>query len=576
MMSQMDTTSIRNKLEELTTESNKVKAESVHLEAQVTQKRDAISKLSKEVAEAKERFSRMNKLTTQVAQLDTKSSTLRKEVEKINALNIDEGSVRAERESSQKALEAATSELKSLKDQERSLTRELSDQEAKLKSLDKEKAEKDRILEFMKDKSPEKIAARIKEETEVLHLEAGKISGLKSSCVEAEKFEKELKEHMGNCPVCERELDAAMRESILRAKSDSIREMRKELAQLEASAPKRKAEIAELTTQQNRIQLALDKLAAYKSIDEDYSKSHLLAEETRKRLKEITNAVKFSDAAREKVTLRVNDVKSKEETLLRRKDYEQQINKILAEVKTLRDELQTIQIDEKKLYALQESLLKENSGLSETSAKLESDKRYAKSLADQIDGKAKEIANLNAMKARVESRRKILSNMNKFKTALVEAEASLRNRLVFSINNLMHTIWQEMYPYQDYPDIRLSAKKDDYVLEASTGIEGADWVTVDAVASGGERSIACLSMRIALSMVVVPNLKWIILDEPTHNIDNNGMDRMVEVISDSLPKIVEQIFIITHEDRLKQIPTARIYQLERNKAEHAPTTITEL
>ena len=45
------------------------------------------------------------------------------------------------------------------------------------------------------------------------------------------------------------------------------------------------------------------------------------------------------------------------------------------------------------------------------------------------------------------------------------------------------------------------------------------------MASGGERSIACLAMRIAMAMVIVPNLRWLILDEPTHNIDEQGISK---------------------------------------------------
>ena len=96
------------------------------------------------------------------------------------------------------------------------------------------------------------------------------------------------------------------------------------------------------------------------------------------------------------------------------------------------------------------------------------------------------------------------------------------------------------------------------------------------MASGGERSIGSLAMRIALAMVIVPNLKWLILDEPTHNIDSTGISRLIEVLGEALPSVVEQIFIITHDDNLKQISSAKVYQLERDKATAAPTSISEL
>ena len=175
--------------------------------------------------------------------------------------------------------------------------------------------------------------------------------------------------------------------------------------------------------------------------------------------------------------------------------------------------------------------------------------------------------------------RTMISNMNKFKSALVETESSLRNRLVSSINALMQDVWIQIYPYGDYPGIRLNAGKDDYLLEAATGI-GADgsatWVDLNGVASGGEKSIACLAMRISMSMVIVPNLRWLILDEPTHNIDENGINKLVQILGESLPKIVDQVFIITHDNALKNIGGARIYQLGRDKAKNEPTSFVEL
>ena len=76
-----------------------------------------------------------------------------------------------------------------------------------------------------------------------------------------------------------------------------------------------------------------------------------------------------------------------------------------------------------------------------------------------------------------------------------------------------------------------------------------------------------------MSMVIVPNLKWLILDEPTHNLDAQGISKMIEVFSNSLPSIVEQIFVITHDEALKQVHNARIYEFSRDKSINEPTKI---
>ena len=57
----------------------------------------------------------------------------------------------------------------------------------------------------------------------------------------------------------------------------------------------------------------------------------------------------------------------------------------------------------------------------------------------------------------------------------------------------MGIIWNELYPYGDFSGVRLTIDKD-YVLQ----LKGSDgWISVEGVASGGERSLACLALRIA-------------------------------------------------------------------------------
>jgi DNA repair exonuclease SbcCD ATPase subunit len=88
---------------------------------------------------------------------------------------------------------------------------------------------------------------------------------------------------------------------------------------------------------------------------------------------------------------------------------------------------------------------------------------------------------------------------------------------------------------------------------------------VELIASGGERSTACLAMRIAFSLVLAPNIKWLILDEPTHNLDQQAVHKMVDIFGETLPKIIDQVFIITHEDLLKEVNGSNVYVLNRDK-----------
>ena len=44
-------------------------------------------------------------------------------------------------------------------------------------------------------------------------------------------------------------------------------------------------------------------------------------------------------------------------------------------------------------------------------------------------------------------------------------------------------------------------------------------------------------MRMSFAMAIVPNLKWLIFDEPTHNIDRIGIGKLVDVSNEKLPKL---------------------------------------
>jgi DNA repair exonuclease SbcCD ATPase subunit len=83
-------------------------------------------------------------------------------------------------------------------------------------------------------------------------------------------------------------------------------------------------------------------------------------------------------------------------------------------------------------------------------------------------------------------------------------------------------------------------------------------------------------MRVAFSLVLAKNLSWIILDEPTHNLDSNSIKELTEILRNHLPSIVEQVFVITHEKEMEKAATGKIYLLTRNKESFEATNYSEL
>jgi exonuclease SbcC len=157
--------------------------------------------------------------------------------------------------------------------------------------------------------------------------------------------------------------------------------------------------------------------------------------------------------------------------------------------------------------------------------------------------------------------------------ALIATQRQLRNNFIVAVNQAMQSLWQTLYPYQDIFSIRLGIQEGDYVLQLrdSTG-----WIAADGVASGGERSIACLALRMAFSLVLAPQLRWLVLDEPTHNLDAKAVDDLATVLRDRIAEFVEQIFLITHDQALEAAVTGYLYRLERDKEKDSFTRVIKI
>ncbi|VVC02296.1 DNA double-strand break repair Rad50 ATPase [uncultured archaeon] len=156
-----------------------------------------------------------------------------------------------------------------------------------------------------------------------------------------------------------------------------------------------------------------------------------------------------------------------------------------------------------------------------------------------------------------------------YKNSLAFAQSELRRLLVEEINAALAEIWPSVYPYSDYGAIKFEADEKDYRLLMQKG----EWREVDAVASGGERACLCLALRIAFATVLTPDIGWLILDEPTHNLDSEAVQLLSEAINDKIPSIVEQTFVITHEQQLGETGQGNVFRLERDKNKNENTKV---
>ncbi len=143
---------------------------------------------------------------------------------------------------------------------------------------------------------------------------------------------------------------------------------------------------------------------------------------------------------------------------------------------------------------------------------------------------------------------------------LEASQEQLRKDFIGAINSAMHMVWENLYPYTDFSSVRM-AVDGDYVLQLQ---DKNGWTPIDNV-SGGERSIACLALRIAFALVLAPQLRWLVLDEPTHNLDEKAVAELANVLRDNITEFVEQIFLITHDPSLEAAVSGRLYRMEKEK-----------
>ena len=159
-----------------------------------------------------------------------------------------------------------------------------------------------------------------------------------------------------------------------------------------------------------------------------------------------------------------------------------------------------------------------------------------------------------------------------FSQALENSQEHLRKVLVDNINKTLEVIWPKVYPYGDYLSARLKAEND-YVLEVLT--LGKEWIRVEGLLSGGERTCAALSIRVAIALSLTKNLGLLILDEPTHNMDSKTISMLSSILDKELPELVEQIFIITHDQKLLETTNSSKYIIERDKENDGVSFIKE-
>ncbi len=569
-----DIKSMQERLKGLTEElSNAAENEKKHREDSRKMK-EQLAAIKQEYQKMKEQNDKRMALAKGIAEIESKISTLKSQLAKIEVQKESLEELAASEHDLSESIKALKNDIESKRAREKECISSLSSYKAELKQSLEAKHKLEEASRQMDGISIKELKESIKSMQDAFNSSISEVSKAEGMLSETRKWLNELNEHEGKCPICERPLSGELKDHITSERQELIRKFEETIKLNKAESEKAKKELEELNSKLTRANKISTQIESYSESASKYEALVQKAEEYEGQASAIKEELASLTSRMDKLSSSLESLHNRMDSIKRAKSLQAEITASENDLKSKNEEIKQISVTDNAIEQVRESYNSINAEYAKNNAELNALIESSSKLKSQIDESTKSISQITAMEEKIGKRRKLHSEISRFKTALITTESQLRLRLVTSINELLEGLWLGLYPYGDYAGIALRAYPDDYALEAAIQMDGErEWMQIEGVASGGERSVACLALRIALSMVIVPNLKWLILDEPTHNIDSQGITKIIEVFSNSLPSIVDQIFIITHDDALKQIHSARIYELDRDKGINGPTTI---
>ncbi len=445
---------------------------------------------------------------------------LEKKREEMEEAGRSLGAVRKEREELEKILERADEELKERRERVSELNGKIMFISSRVKELDEKKERMEKIrkeLGKLKKSLGDDPLGEYEKRKKSLEDSMKELHRKEALLDETRKGLDDLMESGDRCPVCESPLPSGKKEDLRKHKESHIRKLEQEIRELGESAGKEESGLSEMKDMMDEMKGKEREMEDLGDLEQNIKAGEKESEELRRMVSELVSRIREAEERESERRGKLRDAHGRERELaVKLEDTEEMIRE-------------------------KESVLEE----------LEKDR-------DTLERHRKDVERFGG----------ISESMGRFTNVLSKTQDQLRDEFLKTVNFIMNSVWTELYPYGDFGDIRL-AIENDYVLQLK-GTRG--WTSVDMV-SGGERTLASLSLRIAFSLAFTPNLKWLILDEPTHNLDQNAIQHFGNVLKDRLGNFIDQVFLITHEESLSDYITGNLYRMERDKETDGVTRV---
>jgi DNA repair protein SbcC/Rad50 len=470
---------------------------------------------------------------------------------------------------------------------------ELQKKEIEQKEKEEKELQKNIIIHEKKIKEKEIHEKKFRELNNLLNEIKGKIDS-------AEQELKKIEEHTKNNSIQKMKNELNEINTVIELIPEQKKQKTNELTKLEELYSEKLKELSEITAQKNQVKQGKQKLNEIKANCpickkpmEEHSKKELnqeyenelqkleelneLKEKKFNELKEkktkIKNEIEFIAEKEKKLIEEKHELKEKIKEIELKNKKEKELNELKEKEKKLIIVIEKNEFNEKKFNELKEKFYSTKEKINSIQKEINGKKELISNLLERINDINKFKNTIQKLQEKVLNSKKMNEKLSIFMNSLKQTQNELRTVLIDSINEAMKTIWPQVYPYKDFSSAKIIIKNGEYEVMVKNNEN--EFVRVEGILSGGERTAAAITLRIAFSLVLTRNLGWIILDEPTHNLDLNSVKELSSMLGKHLPEIVEQVFVITHDNEMKSAATGKLYLLERKKEEFESTNIIE-
>ncbi|MEM0480720.1 MAG: SMC family ATPase [Candidatus Aenigmatarchaeota archaeon] len=542
-------------LEEKLKEGKKLKEKYVYLKSEKDQLLINLDSIEKKIRELREVVKNVD------FDLKEKLSEVSKNLESVKS---EKEKLKAELENLQKKLAEINYKIKVQKEVEEEINKLNKEIEIFKKEVEKEKDLKKRFEEIEK--------------------EIEEIKNKRASIITKKDFYSNILNNLekveGICPVCGRDLEIHKKQELIEEYQSLLKNLEKEKEETEKHYLEKEREMVKIKNSLEEIKKIFERFAIYeKRIEELKSRREIIDEKILDTLEKEYESKKLELISLEKnlenllkeqknlefLMLKLEELKNLEKE---KEETEKRVFELINEIEKI-ENLETF----KNLEKIEEEYLKLNKEKSFLDAEIKNidfNISILEKLILEYEKKLKEEEELRNEIKRIE---KLIKDFEILEKSIRETQTIVRNNLIDAINYYLNIYWSELYPYKDYESLRILPTEDDYLLQFKDIL--GRWIELEKVASGGERTIAALCLRIALAKVLASQIDILILDEPTHNLDENSIKELARVLNEKLPQIFSQIFVITHDERFENLLNANVIKLERDKINDQPTIIIQ-